>query len=187
MEGQDWHHVSLTRGSGRPTAPTSRMNVMPCCGSAALAGAPIPSLAVVTSNRSKFLPTKTGQLGWLAGTRIVRARSPSGVYASMHEPPQRAVETARPAAMVVECRGISDRHGIRRIDGDAMKNALAGIGEVGRCAIRRKADGVRDGNAGIEPKQFAAMKAIDRARALLRLAAHGPDPERAAAMDTSII
>src|SRR5882762_5805500 len=104
MEGQDWHHVSLTRGSGRPTAPTSRMNVMPCCGSAALARAPIPSLAVVTSSRSKFLPTKTGQLGWLAGTRIVRARSPSGVYASMHEPPQRAFQISPCASTTAPSR-----------------------------------------------------------------------------------
>src|ERR1700675_2424791 len=89
--------------------------------------------------------------------------------------------------MVIKYRGISERHGIRRLNGDAMKDALAAIREIGRCAIRRKADGVRYGHAGIKPNQFAAMKAIDRARALLGLAAHGPDPERAAAMGSSIV
>jgi len=89
--------------------------------------------------------------------------------------------------MVVECRGISDRHGVRRIDGDAVKNALPAVGKIGRRAIRRKADRIRNGHAGIEPKQFAAMKAINRARALFGPAAHGPDPKRAAGMNSSFV
>src|SRR4051794_40681301 len=75
------HHAgpSPKRGSARPRAPTSRMKVLPWCGSAVLACSSIPSHADVTSSRSKFRPTKTGQLGCVAGTVMVRTRSPSGV------------------------------------------------------------------------------------------------------------
>src|SRR5260370_26668861 len=79
-DGADPHDgPSMTDGCARPRAPTSRMNVLPWLGSAALACSFIPSQAVVTSSRSKCRPTNAGQLGCVAGTRMVRTRPPSGV------------------------------------------------------------------------------------------------------------
>src|SRR5450631_3462383 len=112
---------------------------------------------------------------------------PSAHSISVPPYPLRRRPAACPAAMVIEYRRISGRQGIRRVDGDAIKDTLAAIGEIGRCTIGRKADRVRYGHAGIKPAQFPTMKAIDRTGALFCPAAHGPDPKRAAGVGPSIV
>src|SRR5882757_1574226 len=135
------------RGSGRPRAPTSRMNVWPWCGSAALAFSSMPSQAVVTNRRSKIcsdkdraarLPRRNPdgtdalafrRIGVDAGT--APARVPDQSFGIDHGP----VEAAYPAAMIEQRHGISGRHGVSGIDRDAMKDTFATIGEIGRGTV----------------------------------------------------